>query len=111
MPDLPEATVRESAYTVSCLPERNINTHLYEVAVLERGGPRGEIRWAVCWMGRCLDAQGQWDHEPIPSEREDDWLATHRFDLDTALRLAKEAARHTEVNGITVADEYARTNP
>jgi hypothetical protein len=107
--DLPEATARPTRYTVSCLPERDINTHLYEITVTERGGHNGQIRWAVCWLGRCLDDQGEWDHEPIPSYREDGWLDSHRFDLDTALRLAKEAARHVEVNGHTVADAYARS--
>ena len=41
---------------------------------------------------------------PSPSGREDDWLATHRFDLDTALNLAKEAAPKLTTNGFTVAD-------
>ena len=108
MTDLPEAIARPSQYTVTCLPDRDQNTHLYEITVAERGGRHGQIWWAVCWMGRCLDAEGEWDHEPIPSYREDDWLAAHRFDLDTALRLAKEAARRVEVNGFTVADAYAR---
>jgi hypothetical protein len=39
-----------------------------------------------------------------PSEREDDWLDTHRFDLDTALKLAKEQAPLVTVNGYTVTD-------
>ncbi len=39
-----------------------------------------------------------------PSERDDDWLDAHRFDLDTALMLAKEAAPKVTVNGFTVAD-------
>lgn len=108
MTDLPEATVRPSSFTVSCLPQRDLNTHLYEITVTERGGMDGEIRWAVCWMGRCLDAKGRWDYEPIPSSRTDKWLAKHRHDLDTALRLAKAAARLVEINGITVTDAFAR---
>lgn len=40
--------------------------------------------------------------------REDDWLAAHRFDLDTALKLAREAAPHVTVNGRTVADALTR---
>jgi hypothetical protein len=35
------------------------------------------------------------------------WLAEHRFDLDTALTLAREKAPHLKVNGWTVADELS----
>lgn len=49
-----------------------------------------------------------WDYEMRPSEREDEWLATHRFDEAIALRLAKEAAPHVTVNGRTVADALAQ---
>lgn len=65
--------------------------------------------WAVRRMGRCLGRDGTWDWEPLPSSREDDWLATHRFDLETALRLAKAAAPRVVVNGMTVADMLARS--
>lgn len=64
---------------------------------------RSEDRWAVLRWSRCLGADGEWDYESIPSERTDEWKATHRFDLDTALRLAQEAAPKVTVNGWTVA--------
>jgi hypothetical protein len=63
---------------------------------------RGDGRWAVMHMGYCLGLDGDWEYESIPSERRDEWLATHRFDLDTALRLAREAAPEVTVNGWTV---------
>jgi hypothetical protein len=92
-------------YTVSCIPEGNINRHLYEVTV----SYRGDGRWAVGRSGDCLGADGEWDWEPSPSSREDDWLATHRFDLDTALDLACEAAATVTVNGFTVEDTLRRS--
>lgn len=109
MTDLPEVIARPSSYTVSILPERNIDTHLYEIRVEERGQIDGTTRWAVCRMGQCLNRRGRWDYEMLPSSRTDRWIAGHRFDLDTALRLAKKAAPLITVNGWTVADMLNRT--
>jgi hypothetical protein len=65
-------------------------------------GYRGKGTWAVHRRSRCLGTDGVWDYEPLPSERDDDWLTTHRFDEQTALRLAEEQAQLVTVNGITV---------
>jgi hypothetical protein len=108
MTDLPEATARPSSYTVSILPERNIDTHLFEIRVEERGQIDGTTRWAVVRMGYCLNRRGRWDYEMLPSSRTDRWIAGHRFDLETALRLAKKAAPLITVNGFTVADVLAQ---
>lgn len=89
--------VEVTRYTVSVLPEDSVNRGHYDLSV-ERRAPG---RWAVCWLSRCLGADGEWDYEPLPSSREDDWLESHRFDLDTALRLAQEAAPGVTVNGMT----------
>lgn len=102
---IPEPRVLATSYTVSCLPYDDINSDTFSIKV----DYAGHGRWAVRFGGsRCLDASGRWDWEPIPSEREDEWLATHRFDLDTALRLAKEQAPHVTVNGITVQQALAQ---
>lgn len=103
MTTTPEARVQATAYTVNCLPEDDTDGHVFALTVEYRG----RDRWAVLRHGRCLGTDGQWDYEVRPSEREDDWLATHRFDLDTALKLAKEAAPRVRVNGFTVADALA----
>lgn len=87
-------------YTICALDADHIDAHLFEVQVEYRGGGR----WAVCRWKRCLDAAGDWDYESIPGEREDEWLATHRFDLETALRLARVAAPKLTVNGRRAAD-------
>jgi hypothetical protein len=89
-------------YTVNAIPEGvdEFNRDLFEIKVEWRG----KGRWAVVKRGHwCLSTDGEWDLESIPSERTDEWLSTHRFDLDTALTLAKEAAPHVTVNGWTVA--------
>ena len=62
---------------------------------------RGERLWAVVNGGYTLTAAGNWEYEPRPSSREDDYLTRCRFDLDTALGLAREVAPTVEVNGMT----------
>ena len=91
-------------FTVNLLPETAPDAHLFEITVEYRG----HGRWAVLRHSQCLNHDGTWDWEMRPSEREDDWLDTHRFDLDTALRLAKEAAPSVSVNGLTAAAALAR---
>jgi hypothetical protein len=93
--------VQATEYTVSTLPLDHPERHNFEITVAWRNVDR----WAVIQRGRqCLGADGEWDWESIPSEREDEWKATHRFDLDTALRLAREAAPKVKVNGRTFAE-------
>jgi hypothetical protein len=100
---MPVVRVRPTEYTVNCLPEEDLEGHIFAIAVAYRG--RG--LWAVLRHGRCLGAGGAWDHEMQPSSREDDWLTTHRFSLNEALTLAKAAAPNVTVNGFTVADALA----
>lgn len=93
-------------YTVNLLPETDPHGHVFEITVEYRG----DGQWAILRHGWCLSQSGEWDYELRPSEREDEWIAAHRFDLDTALRLAKEAAPSVTVNGLTAADALARFN-
>ncbi|MEO3976756.1 hypothetical protein [Streptomyces sp. CAU 1734] len=93
-------TVRPVKYAVCALPENNINYRHYMIEVQHRG----KGRWAVTQIDRCLGADGTWAEGIKPYGRGEQWLADHRFDLDTALRLASEAAPHIVVNGYTVAD-------
>lgn len=109
----PEPTVRPTRYAVNCLPEDGIDSHVFEITVEYRG----RDRWAVKRHSQVLGTDGQWDWEMRPSEREDDWLDSHRFNLDTALKLAKEQAPLITVNGFTVTDalhmaqQRTETNP
>lgn len=100
----PQVTVKPTRYEVSAIPEDNRNHHHFTINVEYRG----DGKWAVCQDRYCLGVDGIWEYEMRPSEREDEWLATHRFDLDTALCLAREEAPKVTVNGITVAAVLAR---
>lgn len=99
-----EVNVQPTEYLVSCLPLDDITAHVFTIKVQWRASDR----WAVLLRGTwALGIDGEWDYEPIPSERTDEWKAAHRFDLDTALRLAKEAAPDLTCNRWTVADALA----
>lgn len=54
----------------------------------------GPPKWAVRRMGECLNKQGEWEYEPMPSSRDDEFLARCRFDTArealVAASLAKE---------------------
>lgn len=103
-PNVPEANVRAVEYTVNCVPDNDLDGHLFEIRVQYRGAGR----YAVIRHGdMCLGADGTWDHGVKEYDRGDDWLNAHRFDLDTALRLAKEQAPLATVNGHTVTDAIA----
>lgn len=96
---------RISRYTVNATPEgRDQYNHLWEISVESSAQRDGSMLWAVRWMGRCLNRRGGWDLEPIPSSRTEAWLRAHRFDLETALRLAWAAAPDVEVNGVKARD-------
>ncbi|MEV8638953.1 hypothetical protein AB0395_45595 [Streptosporangium sp. NPDC051023] len=99
----PEVFVRPTRYDVSCLPEDDINARHYTLTVEYRG--RG--LWAVMDGPYAYDANGVKDYEPSPSNREDAWLATHRFDMDTALAIAQQVAPNMTCNGHTVAEALA----
>lgn len=44
--------------------------------VSSRNGPE---RWAVRCGEQCMSINGEWDHEPMPSNRDDRFYATFRF--------------------------------
>lgn len=94
---------RISRYTVNATPEGWEN-HLWEISVEASSPIGGTVLWVVRWMGQCLNRDGGWDLEPIPSSRTEAWLKAHRFDLETALRLAEAAAPDVEVNGVKARD-------
>lgn len=116
MTEIPEATVKAVRYRVNSVPEDPHGpADLFALAVEYRGSNR----WAVVLRGSYLGTDGAWSYghdwpgEPTPDQYEayeasrQQWLDTHRFDEDTALRLAQEAAPHITVNGYTVTDALA----
>ena len=95
---VPEPTVQVTRYQIGCLPEgHELSSHLSVTVEY-----RGRDKWAVVDHPYCLSVDGEWHYEIRPSERDDDWLAAHRFDLETALDLAKKAVPLMSVNGWTV---------
>ena len=102
MIELPVATCQPTEYHVSILPETDINRHVFTILVQYRG----EGRWAVTRHGSCLGTDGTWELGVKEYDRGAEWLAAHRFDLEKALRLAREAAPKVTVNGCSAAEAY-----
>ncbi len=88
---------RITAYEVCALPLDHLDASSFRLTV----ELRGPDSWAVLWRGCALGANRVWEYEPRPSEREDGWLATHRFPLERALELAREVAPNVTVNRTT----------
>jgi hypothetical protein len=103
----PVPYVQATRYEISLFPEDSEPRHYFTITVEYRGAGR----WAVLDGRYCLGRDGDWEYEPLPSARDEEWLAGHRFDLDTAQQLAKQAAPGLVVNGITAAEAYRRNQP
>ncbi|MFN2636853.1 MAG: hypothetical protein ABR585_07500 [Gemmatimonadaceae bacterium] len=118
MLEIPAPEVRVTRYEVSCLPPDDINALAYTLTVEWREGDR----WAVKTSGACLNADGvkSWGHhwedgrEPVTDEEMDAhevsrqaWVDAHRFDEETALRIAREVAPTMTCMGHTVAEALA----
>ena len=54
---------------------------LDELRIVERARPEGPPRFAVTWRGRVANRQREWELEPTPSSRDDDFLARTRWEL------------------------------
>lgn len=92
-------------YTISVFaegddPEGHIGLSSWALEVAYRG----RNLWAVLHQGYCLSKDGSWDYEPSVTNREDDYLAMHRFNLSEALERARKAAPEVTVNGWTAAE-------
>ena len=91
--------VQATRYSVCAMPLDNPEAHSFTITVEWRGGDR----WAVCWIDKCLSASGSWTHERLPSGRSEEFKRRHRFDLETALALARKVAPTLVVNGRTTS--------
>jgi hypothetical protein len=105
-----EAIARPTTYEVTCLPDDPYGGESWSIDVQFAGASRlGKPKppdqwWAVRLRGHwCLSRARTWDVEPLPSERDEDWLAEHRFSLEDALERAKTMAPDIVVNGMTPA--------
>lgn len=97
---VPEAVIRIAKYAVSCLPRAHRSYWHFTVWVVERA----PNEWEVRADGTVHDADGNPIWGPLPLEDREAWHARHRFDLDTAVEIAKKIAPTLTVNGYTVAD-------
>lgn len=57
---------------------------------------RGAGAWAVCERGTVVNRDGEREHEPMPSSRDEAFIARTRFGLAEALRVARARAGHSE---------------
>lgn len=128
MTEVPEVTaetgptkpyITPSAYLVSLLPEGHDDRYLFTCTV----DYRGNGQWSVKNRSRILGADGSWTtgfdwsggpDEPATEEdmavfdrEQTGWLAAHRFDEATALRLAEEACRALSYRGWSAEDALA----
>jgi len=78
--------------------------YTYSITVEERG----DNRWAVKGIFYVLNKDGEWEHEPRPSSREDDFLERCRFTEEEALRRALEVVDTVKINGQTIIEADAR---
>lgn len=95
-PDLVEMAVE---YVVSAVPIDEMDSDMFAIRVQWRGD--GD-RWSVNLRSSVLTRGGEWVYEPIPSSRTKAFLKRTRFDLQTALKLARLEAPKVRVNGMTV---------
>jgi len=107
MTTTPEPFVQPTGYLVSCLPEGHDDRWTFTIQVKHVGGGLFAVRHGI----RDYGTNGTWEYEPSWPEHSVDedaeWLATHRFDHDTALRLARELAPTLTYRGRSVADVLA----
>jgi hypothetical protein len=64
-----EVSVEATTYTVTAVPVEVPQAYLWALTVEKRGTGS----WSVNNAGYCLCTDGNWDYEPIPSERSDNW--------------------------------------
>jgi hypothetical protein len=100
-----EPSVSVNEYIVSMWPDGvdSINRSVWDVHVQRRSSDK----WAVVRLGQVLNKNGRWLYDPTPSSRTEKHLASTRFPLDVALDLARKAAPHVVVNGMTPTDVLA----
>lgn len=105
MSNTPGATVRPTAYAVSCLPPDHPDAYLFTLRVEWRG----EHGWCVTDGAYCLRRDGHKSYESNPSSRTARFKKAYRFPLEEALEIAKKYAPKITVNGHTVESVLART--
>lgn len=106
-PGVPDATVLPTSYVVSCLPIGHDSRWEFTISVLHQADGLYAVQHSLRYWG----TDGTWSFNPGWDEEVEEhqgaaaeWLAAHRFDHDTALRIAKEQAPRLVYRGLTVAE-------
>ncbi|MYV77749.1 hypothetical protein GT352_28025 [Streptomyces sp. SID1046] len=118
-----EPTVTAVHYVVSCLPNDHEDGYLFTIHVEYRDNGLWSVKnrsqclgtdrnwsWGFRWSGEPAEPATEAEMDSFNKEQ-DAWLAEHRFDLETALRLAKEHAPRLMHRGHTVAAALAHPTP
>lgn len=92
--------------TLSLLPHGSENASIWYLEVSWRGP--GDL-WAVKLRSQVYSTADEWEHEPLPSSRDDDFKERTRFPLAEAIRLAQRLLPAVVVNGMT-ADDVERAH-
>jgi len=102
------------SYEVSIWPEDCccIDSAMYCCSVVYNGFGKWSVRRGLSHdkdeQRPCLGRDGEWHYENLPSDRSSEELERDRFDVVTALALAREMAPRVELNGLTAAEALAR---
>ena len=59
------------------IPPTDLSRVTIEATSFRDGEP---VKWAIREGGLCLNKQGEWEYEPLPSSPEDDFLERTRFE-------------------------------
>ena len=108
---LTDARITVTSYEVSVWPEdcSGMDSAMYCCSVTHSGYGNWAVRRGSASSGApVLGIDGQWHHERLPSDRTRKELAEHRFDLETALKLARDMAPGVTLNGRTAEQALAR---
>lgn len=103
-----EPQVRATHYEVTLVPRERANGRWYIVHVASHGHGKWIVYREHCEVGQtkpglhCLAADGTWFVPDDPS-----WFSAPAYELEEALRLAKEAAPGVVVAGRSAAEEAA----
>jgi len=95
-------SVKAIKYRICGLDDNDVDSSIWSLTVEWRGP--GDV-WAVKHLSKCYCSDGTWDIEPSPSNRDDEYKATHRFTKHEAMAIALQHYPSLIVNGMWVRDD------
>jgi hypothetical protein len=103
----PESRAVISRYTIDGNPRSSGSDAIHIERAKQIEGP---AKWAVRRHGDCLNKQGEWEYEPMPSSRDDEFLARCRFDSPAeALAVICKATPDSPLSGDQQKDKPTGT--